>query len=114
VGQGSIPNVQDAMMDWWQDMSFNLVTKTTVAFKVVETITAINFRGVINPFTGRQLMIKPEGQRAWRWFEVFSDPALQLKPDDILVYNGIQTRVMYLGDWSIYGFMQYHLVQDWQ
>lgn len=113
VREGSIPNMSDALLDWYQDMQFNKVTKTMAVGKVQEEMVLVNFRGIINPFTGRQLYLKPEGERKWKWHEIFSDAALVLKPDDVVQYKNTQYRVMWVGDYRIYGYMQYHVIEDY-
>lgn len=111
--QGTVPDVSGALTDWYQTMSFNKVVKTTVGFQVVETMTPVTFEGVWQPFTERQLLLKLEGQRAWSWFDLYAQPPLTLQVDDVVVWNGKQTRVMSRKDFGLYGYVNYHLVQDW-
>lgn len=112
-GQGTIPNVNAALTNWMQPMVFGIVTKTTSGFEVVETMHEIEFQGVIQPLTGRRLMLKPEGQRAWTWFWLHADPGLNLQVDSVVIYRGKQTRVMAKKNYTIYGYVEYELVQDW-
>lgn len=115
---GSIPNLGIAILDWMQYLTFGKVTKTTVGFQVLETVTDINFWGVIQPLSERQLYLKPEGQRAWTWFSVVAQAApagalISLNVDDVGIWNGIQTRVMGRKDYALYGFIEMTWVQDW-
>lgn len=110
---GSVPDVSGAMQDYYQQITFEPIVKTVVGFQNVETTTPISFRGTWQPFTERQLLMKPEGQRAWTWFWMHSDPVLTLQVDDIGVWNGKPTRVMARKDYGLYGYVEYHLVQDW-
>lgn len=109
----SVPDVSGAMQNYFQPMQFEQITKTTVDFQVVETTTPINFRGCWQPFTDRQLYLKPEGQRAWTWFLLHADPSLALQVDDVVIWNGKQTRVMSRKHYGLYGYIEYSLVQDW-
>lgn len=111
---GTVPDVSGAMQDYFQAMTFEPVVKNVVAFQAVETTTPVTFRGVIQPFTERQLMLKPEGERAWTWLMLHSDPVLTLQVDDVVLYLGVQTRVMSRKDYGLYGYIEYHLVQDWE
>lgn len=113
VQTGTIPNVGGAMLDWFQPMVFTLVAKEVDGFQVVETSTDISFHGVIQPLRLRDLALKPEGQRAWTWLWLHSDPSLTLQVDEVVLYLGVQTRVMGRKDYGIYGFVEYELVQDW-
>jgi hypothetical protein len=110
---GSLPDVGVALMDWFQPMTFTTLVKTTVGFQAVETPTAVTFRGVIQPLQGRRLELKPEGQRAWTWLLMHSEPTLKLEVDSIVTWNGVKTRVMSQKDYTIYGYIEYELVQDW-
>lgn len=110
---GTTPDVSGALQDYYQNLVFEPLTKTVTGFQVVENTIPIEFRGVIQPFNQRQLLLKPEGQRAWTWFMLHSDPVLTLNVDDIVLWNGKQTRVMARQDNALYGFIVYHLVQDW-
>lgn len=110
---GTVPDVGGALLDWFQPMTFTLVSKVTQDFQVIETAENIDFQGVIQPLTGQRLMLKPEGQRAWSWFLLHANPALVLSVDDVVVYLGVQTRVMSRKDYQLYGYVEYELVQDW-
>lgn len=110
---GTIPNMNDALRNWFQPMVFVHLKKRTVNFQLEEFECSVSFHGVIQPLKGRDLYLKPEGQRAWTWLELYSDPSLVLSVDDIVKYNGIKTRVMSRTNYDIYGYVRYELVQDW-
>lgn len=110
---GTTPDVSGALFDWFQPMTMERVAKIVDDFQVVETPTIYNFQGVIQPLTERQLMLKPEGQRAWTWFALFCQPSLTLQVDDVVIWNSKQTRVMGRLDYALEGYVAYSLVQDW-
>ena len=116
--QGTIPNVQGALFDWFQDLTFGQLTKTTVDFQVVETVVNIAFWGVVVPMGGRELILKPEGQRQWNWSSVYAQAApggaiMALKADDIIIFLGTQYRVMTRKEHALYGFVVYEIVEDY-
>ena len=110
---GDIPDVSGALQSYFQQMVFEQVGKVVNGFQVVETGSPVNFRGLVQPFTARQLLLKPEGQRAWTWLTIHSDPILTLQVDDVVIWRGIQTRIMARKDYALYGFVEYEAVQDW-
>ena len=112
LNQGTLPNVSGAMQDWFQKLTFGIVTKTDSAFQVIETAETITFQGVIQPFSERQLLLKPEGERAWSWYSLHADPVLKLQVDDVVTWNGKQTRVMTRKSYDLYGYIEYTLIQD--
>lgn len=109
---GTVPDVSGALKDWFQPLVFVQVIKSTVAFQVVETKVETPFLGVVQPFTKRQLQLKPEGQRAWSWLMVHADPVLTLQVDDVGIFLGKQTRVMGRLDFANYGYVEYVWLQD--
>ena len=110
---GDVPDVSGALQQYYQAMVFTPVAKIVEGFQVEEIGNPINFRGVMQPFTGRQLLLRPEGERAWTWFTLNSDIALSLNVDDVVIWKGKQTRVMGRKDYALYGFLEYQLCQDW-
>ena len=110
---GTVPDVSGALRDYYQPMFFSKITKTVVDFQVIETTSPISFMGTWQPLSAQHLKMKPEGQRAWKWFLLHAEPTLILQPDDVITWNSIQTRVMARKDYALYGFIEYELVQDY-
>lgn len=112
---GTLPNMADTIMNWFQLLTFEQVTKTVDAtFQVQETTTPLQFQGVVQPFTAQQLRMKPEGQRLWKWYGIHALPVLQLSPDDVLIdQSGTHFRVMGKTDFTQYGYVYYETVQDY-
>lgn len=113
VQLSGLPNVGGALIGLFQPMIFGRVTKSTIGYQVDETAENTSFRGVMQPLTDRALLLKPEGQRAWSWYMLHAEPHLKLDVDEVVTYNGRQLRVMALKDYAEYGYVEYHLVQDW-
>ena len=111
---GTLPNMSGTLVNYFQNLEFNVITKTVVNFKLIETKTTVAFRGVVEAITGQQLMIKPEGQRNWTWINVWALPNLVLKPDDIFEYKGVRYRVMKRNDWRAYGYVQYDCCEQYE
>lgn len=109
---GSLPDMGGALLSWFQAMTFTVIVKTVVNFQVVETPTNVDFRGVWQQLSDRKLMMKPEGQRSWSWFQVHASPGLALQPDDVVSYLGVQYRVMARIDHRLYNFIEYHITND--
>lgn len=110
---GTVPNMSDTLLNWFQQMTFGVVTKTAKNFQVYETMEEVSFLGVWQVLNARQLSMKPEGQQAWDWFMVHSQPQLNLNTDNVIIYLGKQYRVMAKKDYSLYGYIEYHLVDDY-
>lgn len=115
---GTIPNMGIALLDWFQFLTFTKIVKTTVAYQLVETPTNISFWGLITPVYGRYLHIQEKGERKWNRIQVFAqagptDSMLDLNPDDVILYDGIQYRVVVKKNYEIYGYVHFELTQDY-
>jgi len=110
---GTVPDVSSALWDYFQPLEMMNITKGVNGFEVIETGTVTRFRGLIQPLSNRQLMLKPEGERAWTWLMLHAERVLELEVDDIMTFRGKDTRVMAKKDYEIFGFAYYELVQDW-
>lgn len=111
---GTLPDVSGALIDWFQPMIFGVVTKSVQNFQAYEEMVEVAFQGVWQPLQGKQLALKPEGQRAWNWFQLHAEPSLVLDIDQVVLYLGVQYRVMSQKDYSLYGYIEYHFVSDWE
>lgn len=113
IPNGTVPDVSGALQDRFQPMVFEVVTKTTVGFQVVETATTVSFFGNIQPFTERQLLLRPQGERAWSWYWVQALPGLNLKTDSVINFQGTQYRIMAKRNQIQFGFVEYQMIEDY-
>lgn len=113
VRTGTIPNMGTVLLDWFQNLTYEPVVKTVTAFQVVETATPISFWGIVQPLSGRQIALKPEGQRTWNWIAIYAQQQLSLTTDDVIIFLGKQYRVMSQKSFELYSYFYYELVEDW-
>lgn len=109
----TLPDVSDVLPDWFQNLTFQLVTKGLVDYEVVEILTTINTQGVRQPMSAQRISIKPEGQRAWKWETIHCLPDVKLNVDDIIIFDGVKYRVMNKWNWAEYGYLEYEICQEY-
>lgn len=114
IKTGTFPDVGNAMQNWFQPMIFGIVSKETVGFQVIEQMQEISFKGVWQPLSARRLQLKPEGQRSWSWYWLHADPVLNLEVDSVIIYNSVQYRVMAKKNYSLNGYIEYELIEDFE
>lgn len=113
VGTPYLPNLSEALSGLSQTMNIFKVKKTMeVTGEIFETLSAINFEGIIQPMKAFAISLKPEGQRSWRWYTMHSPIGLPLVLDDVLYYADTKYRVAEVLEFNQYGYFEYHLVQD--
>jgi hypothetical protein len=91
---------------------YAIVGKTADDFEVVETKGKVAyFDGNMQPMPSRELRIKPEGQRTWKWWKFWTTQQLNLD-DMIAAEDGTQYRVMKQADWSkIGGYLEFDITE---
>jgi len=113
---GSYPNMRSAVMAWATPTRVFIAGKRQDDFKTVETY----YEKIVSLFrvpTSQALDMKPEGQRRWNTETIYADVALELKVDDIIVFecaDGQKFRVMDKTDWNQFGYVEYSVVSDYR
>lgn len=111
MGLHSMPNMSGALAGYSVPLMLTKVIKTpTDDFRTKEALQELNGRGTWQPFGFKQLSIRPEGERTWRWFMIHSLTDLTLQTDDIIQRDGVRYRVMEIGDYRDNGVYEYHVV----
>lgn len=111
---GTLPQMQSELADWFQPIVATRIIKIQNQYETIERGVPINFVGVIQPLDPRKLMIKPEGQREWKPFRIHCYPTVKFENDDVIVVGAMRLRIMAELDYSAYGYMEYHALQDYQ
>ena len=106
------PDMSDVLSGFSETIKFAVVSKAIVDYEVSETKSSIEyFTGVKQPLSAQKLRVKPEGQRTWRWWTMWSTK--QLKLDDIIKDNcNREYRVMESSDWREAGHFVYELIEQ--
>lgn len=115
IGSG-MPQMHAAFSGWIANVRLAKRTQSVDGFgNVTDQDIYISFRGTIQPLSPRQIALKPEGQRSWTWLQIHClATSLDLRPNDRISWNGAIYKVMALLDYSLNGFIEYHLVRDFQ
>ncbi len=109
----NLPNLSNPITKWFLPTNFIRITKSVVDFEVVEVETSETFQGVVQNLDSKQLQVKPEAQRAWGWKMIHALPSLILLNDDKIKYDGVKYRVMNIKGFKEYGYIEYHIVEDY-
>ena len=110
----TLPRVQTTLCGWFQRLVLTIVNKSIKDYEVVEVQRKMECLGVIQPFSARELKIKPEGERSWGWKMLHTTLDVDLRPDDEFYVGATRYRVMSKFGYPEYGYNQYELIQDFQ
>ena len=113
--QGGLPQMSNTLNGWEVPLTLTKITQKIVDGDRITEEQIINFQGVFQPLKDEQLQFKPEGERSWSWYWIHAKAGtLNLQTQDKISFNGIKYKVMSVKDYSIYGYIEYEIVRDYE
>lgn len=113
--RGGLPQMSNTLNGWEVPLVLKKIKQSVVNGDAVKTEEIINFQGVFQPLKDDQLQFKPEGQRSWSWYWIHAKAGtLNLKTQDKIEFEGKRYKVMSVKDYSLYGFIEYQVILDYE
>lgn len=110
-----MPQIYAAFAGWTTQIVLMRHTETVTNGIVTKQYTPLRFPGAMQPLSARAIALKPEGQRSWTWLQLHCLAiSCELIPGDRVKWNENDYKVMELKDYSLNGYIEYHLVRDFQ
>lgn len=107
------PTARSTLQGWFRPIVLIRIKKQTVDFQTVEVEKPLRAFGVVQPLSATALAIKPEGQRAWKWWSISATPDLELIVDEKITYRGTKLRIMRQLPFEANDVVQYEAVEDY-
>jgi hypothetical protein len=109
-----MPDMIDVIQEFEETLMFTIVTKSVVNHAVVESsktgTVPLWFEGNLQPTDPRELENRPEGQRKFKWWTLFTD--MNMEVDWIVKDENAKTyRIMNKSDWHEGGYYRYDMVE---
>jgi hypothetical protein len=111
-----MPQMQAAFAGWSAPIQIQLITQTVLDDgSVKDTTDPFNLRGVIQPLKPKEVALKPEGERAWSWYQMhIVGDAKGLKVTNKILWRGQRFKIMASKNYSQNNFWEFHMVEDYQ
>jgi len=110
-----LPQLSNPVKSWSVPLTLNKITQNIIEGDVVITETKIDFQGTVQPLTAEQLQFRPEGERSWKhlWIHCVAG-SLNLNTQDKIIFNNERYKVLEVKDYSLYGYIEYMVIEDYQ
>lgn len=113
--RSGLPNMANTLNGWEVPLTLIKIKQSIVDGDVIKTEENINFLGVWQPLRDDELQFKPEGQRSWSWYWIHAKSGtLNLQTQDKIIFQGQRYKVMAVKNYSIYGYITYEVVLDYE
>lgn len=113
AGTSNLINVADIVESWSSPYTVILIKKELVDFKLVETRTPIDIRGMVQNLSTQELELRPEGERNWKWYKLIT--TYHFNNDDVVIVGDKQFRIMGTqNEDTYYGYYRYNMVEDYK
>lgn len=110
-----MPQISAAFAGWTTTIKLIRQTESVVNGLVQVVQTPMTFKGTLQPLSARAIELKPEGQRSWTWLQLHCLATSSiLIPGDRVQWNNEIYKVMEQNDYSLNGYVEYHLARDYQ
>ena len=110
-----MPQVDEVLSGWQISFMAKLIKQVQIDGEFVDRSTLYKIYGVLQPLKNEELQAKPEGQRAWKWYWLHVQKQYPRLPDGYIVtINSEDYKVMASKDYTLNGYNEYHLLQDYK
>ena len=111
----NLPQLNNPVQSWQIPITLERIKQTIADGDKVETPELIEFKGVIHPMKTEDLQFKPENLRSFNWLWIHAlAGSLNLNTGDKIIYNKVRYKIMGVKDYSLYGYIEYEAILDYQ
>ena len=108
------PNMGSAIAGFTQVNDVQILRTVLVAGEAVKQGYTVTAATSIQPLSAQRIAMKPEGERAWKWWMIHTFTDLYAKVGDILEITGVGYRLMACTDYSAAGYRIFEAVEDYR
>lgn len=113
----NMPYIQSAFNGWQTRINLIKIAQSVDNDGlIIQSESPITFMGIIQPLKPTELQVSSSGQRRWSWYQIHTQYQLHLvlQPNDLIRYKNVNYKVMLQNDYSLDGYLEYHLIEDYQ
>lgn len=107
-----MPKMRDALRGMTRRVTVQVIEQKVIDREAVqEPVDALRGSMVLTPMPARKIVIKPEGQRTWKWWDAVTNLKFKLGSFVKVDRYSQLFEVMELEDWSQAGIFKYQFAE---
>ena len=108
-----LPNMSSVIDQFTQEITLIKLTEVIDKGFVTYTEQEINFIGVVEPVKPENLKVRPEGERGWKYQEIYTTTEQNLKIAEKIKYAGTRYKIIEVNNYEAYGYFKYLIIEDY-
>ena len=113
-----MPQMDTTLNNWEQPIKLVKIAQSIVDYQAVNNESIYFFQGTIQPLSPKELIVKPISERSWEWLQIHTKINIikqyNLTTNDRIIYNNKRYKIMLQNDYSLNGYYEFHLVEEFQ
>jgi hypothetical protein len=110
-GASTMPNMRSAINGWVKPITMIRIRQRIVEGESQPIKVSIRTTGVIIPMK-ESLVLKKEGDRSWKWSELYTTRDLDLETNDLVEISQLRYKVMSRLPYDDFSFRKFELIQN--
>lgn len=112
---GVLPDVSSTLTGWEIDMYAIYVKQEMIDGEIINQDIKQKIIGTLQPLKAEEVNLKPEGQRAWQWYDIHVKSSYPiLRVEQKIKVGDIEYKIMAVKDYTLYGYVEYHVVRNYE
>ena len=112
----ALPNMSNTLNGWEVAVIADYVyQERNVDGEITDLSKEMRIKGVLQPLKAEEVQLKPEGQRSWAWYQLHVKSNYEtLYTEQVVKINNQGYKVMAVKNYDLYGYIEYHLIKDYE
>lgn len=112
----ALPNMSNTLNGWEVSVIADYVyQERNVDGEITDLSKEMRIKGVLQPLKAEEVQLKPEGQRSWAWYQLHVKSNYEpLYTEQVVKINNQGYKVMAVKNYDLYGYIEYHLIKDYE
>lgn len=115
LNNSGMPQMQTALQGWEVTIYADYIKQEWINGEPVEIKKTEKIIGTRQPLKTEEVALLPEGQRNWKHYWLHVDAKYKpLSIQQVIKIKGNDYRINAVKDYSLNGFYEYHIIEDYQ
>ena len=108
------PNMTSAFQGWTETGLVQIVFTVLIEGEAKKKLRTVTASTCIQPLSAQKIAMKPEGERAWKWWDIFASLELNAEVGDVIEVNRVGYRILGRWDFARNGYRRFEATENYR